>query len=221
MARYYTNNGIYFQDSRGPKTVFKYVNETTKRLYCNQFDLFPDVYAATYGSVTILRNGIKEFSSQSTDGATNPLRRYVQYSVSDRLRWLDRGESLEIVLEHDKDNTTIKLGISLELDFTAAPGPAQNITRDPLTLGIISETLLLADGVVFDRQKKSTTICQSTSSSTTRWLSRLTRARLSILGCCAMTFCPIPYLGLSILQALIMAAQPPCAVLVLCPPVIP
>ena len=153
--RHYVNNDIYFQDSAGAKTVLRYTNETTKRLYCNQFDLFPDVYAAQYGSVTILRNGIKEFSSKSTDGATNSLRRYVQYSVNDRLRWLDRGESLEIVLEQDKADITTKLGVFLVLDFTAVPGPAQNVTRDPLTLAAISETLLLADGVVFDRTPKA------------------------------------------------------------------
>ena len=154
MAGFYANNNTYFSDSVIPKTVLKYVNNTRRRLFVNRLDLLPDVYLAKYGSITILKNGVEEYESKREAAKSNTARRYLQYSVADRIKSLDRYESLEIVLSQTKMNSTIKLALALEMDWTAAPIPAANIIRDPITLGTISEALVLANNVIYDQTQK-------------------------------------------------------------------
>ena len=151
MPRFYTNNNTYPLANIGSQSVFKYTNETKRRLYVNKFDLLPDVYFAKYGTLKIKKNGIVEYDSVSDEQETNDLRRYLQYSVSDRVRSLDREDRLEVILTLDHANTTIKLGLSLELGFENEPIPATNIARDLLSLNFISDILVLADNVTYDQ----------------------------------------------------------------------
>ena len=152
---FYSNFDTLFTRGRVPATVLSYTNNTKKRLYINRLDILPDVYAAKYGRMEVLKNGITEFKSRRSDGETDVLRRYLQYSIADRLRVLDRFETLEIILWADRDEITVKAGLALVLDFEQQPAVAANLSRDPISLTFLSEDILLANKRLFSAEQTS------------------------------------------------------------------
>ena len=141
---FYSNYDTLFTTGRAKADVFAFENETKKRLYVNRLDILPDINAAKSGSLELWKEAFAEWESQGPDGQTNALRRYLQYSLADKIPYLESGERLVIVMWSGRDGTTVKCGLALELDFAAALVSAVNLPRDPATLTLLSEDLTLA-----------------------------------------------------------------------------
>ena len=114
------NNELIISETQF-QNVFKFENQTARRLYVNKFDLLPDVYFSNYGLVIVLRNGVPVFETKDAP-AQNPLAEYSTYPIRQKILFLDPHDTIEVnalLLEPEPS----KLTVSYNFDFVDEPNP--------------------------------------------------------------------------------------------------
>jgi len=130
---YHTANRVLSSKLATPEKKFTYKNTTTKTLFVNKFDLLPDANFVKHGKAYVTKNGVTVFSS---DRENEPLKKYSQFPIREKLLFLQRDEEFEIFVYSDNADSKVDLGISVELDYENIPLPSTMVPYvvDPFSL---------------------------------------------------------------------------------------
>jgi len=134
-------NEILSANSTAPKSVLKYTNTTRRKLFFNKFDLLPDVQFVRHGIIIVRKNGIVVFTNLGI--IENPLRKYSQFPIRDKILYLERFDEFEILIYDATVNIKddVKLTVSISLDVENIPEFSNLIPFSLLDLAQVSTTL--------------------------------------------------------------------------------